>query len=83
MIRVITGLVEHPTFGRFSGWVARLPLIGRPWKSLISNPKRIERFIKFAIVGAIGAVVDFTVLNILKLVFEAVGFAEGWNTSMS
>jgi len=83
LIRVITGLVEHPTFGRFSGWVARLPLIGRPWKSLISNPKRIERFIKFAIVGAIGAVVDFTVLNILKLVFEAVGFAEGWNTSMS
>jgi putative flippase GtrA len=83
LIRVITGLVENPTFGRFSGWVARLPLIGRPWRSLMSNPKRIERFIKFAIVGTVGAAVDFTVLNIMKMVFESVGFAEGWTTSMN
>ena len=83
MIRVITAVTGHPTFGRFSGWMAGLPLVGRPWKSLVASPKRIERFIKFAIVGTIGAMVDFTVLNILKLVFEAVGFAEGWDIAMS
>lgn len=31
------------------------------------NPKELERFIKFAIVGASGAIVDFAVLNILAL----------------
>lgn len=61
--------------------MAGLPGVGRPWGSLVTNPKRIERFIKFAIVGTIGAVVDFTVFNIMKLVFEAVGFGEGWNIS--
>jgi putative flippase GtrA len=52
------------------------------WSRLLANPKRIERFIKFAIVGAIGAVVDFLVLNIMKLAFEAIGLGEGWNVSM-
>ena len=83
MIRVITAVTGHPTFGRLSSWMASLPLVGRPWKSLVDNPKRIERFVKFAIVGTIGAIVDFTVLNILKLVFEAVGFAEAWDMAMS
>jgi putative flippase GtrA len=83
LIRVITAVIGHPTFGRFSGWVTDLPVVGRPWKSLVENPKRIERFVKFAIVGTIGALVDFTVLNILKLVFEGIGFAEGWDVSMS
>jgi putative flippase GtrA len=81
-MRVITAVIANPTFGRFSGLVARLPLVGRPWKSLVNNPKRIERFVKFAIVGTIGAAVDFTVLNIMTLVFENTGFAEGWHTSM-
>jgi putative flippase GtrA len=31
-----------------------------------TNPKELERFLKFAIVGAIGAVVDFGVLNLLQ-----------------
>lgn len=31
-----------------------------------SKAKEVERFIKFAIVGAIGAVVDFSVLNLLQ-----------------
>ncbi len=63
--------------------MARLPLIGRLWRKFAGNPKRIERFVKFAIVGTIGAVVDFTVLNIMKLVFEAIGLGEGWDLSMS
>jgi putative flippase GtrA len=83
LIQVITALIANPTFERFSGWMARLPLVGNPWKSLVSKPKRIERFVKFAIVGTIGAAVDFTVLNVMKLVFEKIGFAEGWHTSFS
>jgi len=34
------------------------------------NPKEAERFIKFAIVGTIGFVVDFGTLIILKEVFN-------------
>ena len=76
-------MVEHPTFQRFSGWMARLPLVGGLWDSLVGNPKKIERFLKFAIVGTIGAVVDFVVLNIMKLVFESIGLGETWNVSVS
>lgn len=46
------------------------------------NPKEVERFIKFAIVGAIGAVVDFTVLNIMKVVFENMGLGVGWDIGL-
>lgn len=83
MIRVITSVIAKPAFVRFSGWMTGLPLIGRLWEGLVSNPKRIERFVKFAIVGTIGAVVDFAVLNVMKLVFEAAGLGEGWNLSAS
>jgi len=34
----------------------------------VENKREIKRFIKFAIVGAVGAVVDFSVLNLLVLV---------------
>lgn len=33
------------------------------------RPKEINRFLKFATVGALGAVIDFTVLNIMHKVF--------------
>ena len=56
-----------------------LPLVGAFWGKLFSNPKELERFVKFAIVGAIGMVVDFVVLNIMKFFFESIGLGEGWN----
>jgi putative flippase GtrA len=59
-----------------------MPVIGRYWGDLLSKPKRIERFVKFAIVGAVGAVVDFVLLNIMKIVFESVGLGVGWTVSM-
>ena len=46
------------------------------------KPKEVERFLKFAIVGAIGAVVDFTVLNIMKMAFERVGLGVGWDIGL-
>lgn len=82
MIRFVTALQTHPQLSRFSAWVSGVPLIGRYWSNLLANPKRIERFVKFAIVGAVGAVVDFVVLNIMKLVFESIGLGVGWPLSM-
>jgi putative flippase GtrA len=62
--------------------LAELPLVGRVWTRLLRNPRELERFLKFAIVGTIGAVVDFIVLNVMKLTFERVGLGVGWNWSM-
>jgi putative flippase GtrA len=59
-----------------------LPGIGPVWSRLRNNPKELERFVKFAIVGTIGAVVDFTVLNIMKAVFERIGLGVGWSASI-
>jgi len=36
---------------------------------IITNPKERGRFLRFAVVGAIGAVVDFGVMNLLRDVF--------------
>lgn len=41
-----------------------------------THPKEFTRFIKFAIVGAVGAVIDFTLLNVSLYVIEDV---LGWN----
>jgi putative flippase GtrA len=67
---------------RWSSFIAALPLVGGMWTRLRSNPRELERFVKFAIVGAIGAVVDFTVLNIMKRLFEIVGLGVGWNVAL-
>jgi len=82
LIRIITAIDSHPRLSCWSAWAARLPLVGRIWRKLRANPKELERFIKFAIVGAFGAVVDFSVLNIMKLVFETVGLGQSWNVPM-
>jgi putative flippase GtrA len=34
-----------------------------------TRPKELSRFVKFAIVGAVGAVIDFALLNLLRGVF--------------
>jgi putative flippase GtrA len=75
-------LSELPVFKRLSARVASVPVIGRLWTGLWEKPRRIERFAKFAIVGTIGAVVDFTVLNIMKIMFEQVELGAGWSLSM-
>ena len=77
MIRLLTEIETHPRLHRISIWLASRPVVGGIWRRLVNNPKELERFIKFAIVGIIGAVVDFTILNIMKSVFERVGLAEG------
>jgi putative flippase GtrA len=45
----------------FLAWILRLPVINR--LGFDRNPQELERFLKFATVGAIGMVVDLTVLT--------------------
>jgi putative flippase GtrA len=78
----MTALSRRTCLGRLSAWLARLPLVGRFWRRLLANPKELERFLKFAIVGAIGAVVDFAVLNVAKILFERMGLGVGWDLSL-
>lgn len=77
MNRLFGKLEEHPRLNRLSTWLASLPLVGGAWRRLASNPKELERFIKFAIVGLSGGVVDFAILNIMKLLFEQAGLGVG------
>ena len=79
---IILRINAHAWLGRWSGLIAGLPLVGGMWARLQARPKELKRFVKFAIVGAIGAVVDFTVLNIMKYLFEVVGLGVGWNVAM-
>ena len=58
------------------------PFIGPLWSKLVKNPKELERFLKFALVGISGAVVDFTVLNLMKWLFEQMGLGVGWGWSL-
>lgn len=72
----------HPRLGRWSSKLAALPVVGGVWARLLENPRELERFVKFGIVGAIGAIVDFTVLNIMKRLFEAIGLGVGWDVAL-
>ena len=82
MLRLFTIIETHPRLSRWSAWMAGLPLVGRFWGICLADPKRVDRFGRFAIVGIIGALVDFAVLNVMKVVFERVGLGEGWELSM-
>ena len=82
MSRFIAVIDAHPTLSRWSGRVAALPGLGPVWTRFLEKPKELERFVKFAIVGAIGMVVDFTVLNIMKVIFENIGLGVGWDVGL-
>jgi len=82
LIRLVAAIQQHPRWKRWSESVARWPVLGALWRRLLDNPKESERFLKFALVGIFGAVVDFTVLNLMKRIFESVGLGHGWNTSI-
>ena len=45
-----------------------------------TRPKEVTRFVKFSIVGAIGAVIDFALLNLLRGVF---GWPLVWANTVS
>jgi putative flippase GtrA len=66
-----------------STWAAGLPVVGKIWGRMLERPKELERFIKFALVGVLGMVVDFVVLNIMKGAFETMGLGVGWDFPLS
>lgn len=72
----------RPQLPRRLSSVGKVPVVGRLWKKLEANPKELRRFLKFSIVGTIGAGVDFAVLNVMKLLFEWVGLGQGWNVPL-
>ncbi len=78
LLRLVATIETDPRLSRWSARVARLPLLGRVWCRFLARPRELERFLKFALVGAIGAVVDFAVLNVMKHLFESVGLGVGW-----
>lgn len=82
MFRIVNALETHPRLNRWSTWTAHLPVVGPLWRKFLAKPKEVERFVKFAIVGAIGAVVDFIVLNLMKRVFEAMALGVGWGIAL-
>ena len=55
------------------------PLIANVVTLARSNRKELTRFIKFAIVGTIGFVIDLVVLTIMKRLFETISLGVGWN----
>ena len=59
-------------------WLLSLPLVNR--FGLGKSPQELLRFLKFATVGTIGAVVDFSVLNLCVLVF---GWSKFWANIVS
>ena len=48
-------------------FVARLPVLNR--LGLERRPQEMTRFLKFALVGALGMIIDFSILNLMHLVF--------------
>ena len=60
--------------------LARVGFIGRACVRLAGNAYELVRFIKFALVGTLGAVIDFGVLNILVLSF---GVPKVWANTCS
>lgn len=64
-------------FSRLCLAISHLPLAGDLCGALHARGSEVKRFVKFSLVGALGAVVDFTVLNLVKWLFEATGVGEG------
>jgi putative flippase GtrA len=65
--RVVVRLGSRPRWRRLYGMLA-------------ANPRELTRFVKFAVVGSVGTVVDFSVLNVLILF---VGLSKFWANTCS
>lgn len=58
--------------------IAHWPMVGPVWLMVRANQREVVRFLKFALVGTLGAVVDFTLLIVMKRLFESAGLGVGW-----
>ena len=80
MSKLLDPLLAKPAVSRLVVLICCHPRWGRVLTSLLARQREIVRFLKFATVGAFGALVDFGVLNLLILVF---GFSKFWANTCS
>jgi putative flippase GtrA len=76
MMRLFSWIESRPRIQR----VVQLPGLSRLYALARRNPKELQRFAKFATVGAIGMLVDLAVLNALHKLF---GLAVLWANTVS
>jgi putative flippase GtrA len=60
----LAGSVSPYNISPWLAWLLRRPVINR--LPLAARPKEVERFLKFAVVGIIGMVVDLSVLTLAR-----------------
>jgi putative flippase GtrA len=60
----------NPKLAKMRNLAYRNPLLARLFDLVYNNSKEVDRFVKFAIVGTIGALVDFSILNLMHKVFN-------------
>jgi putative flippase GtrA len=78
--RLSDTILGNATVSRLAARLYVHPWGRRLYLTLLSNRKEVVRFVKFATVGVIGTVVDFSVLNLLVLGF---GFTKFWANTCS
>ena len=83
MSRLSEVLRESVRLRKWSESAAHLPLFSSLWAKLSANSAEVKRFAKFALVGMLGAVVDFSVLNLMKWLLESLRFGQEWNVGMA
>jgi putative flippase GtrA len=59
----------NPVLSRLIRFGSAHPRTARMTNSLVKNRREVVRFLKFAVVGGIGTVVDFSTLNLMHLAF--------------
>ena len=70
MPNLIESAYASPKLAKMRNLAYRNPLLAKLFDFIYNNSKELERFIKFAIVGTIGALVDFSILNMMYKVFN-------------
>ena len=73
-------LTDYPLTGKILTAIESRPWGGRLLGYIRENEKELVRFFKFALVGTLGAIVDFAVLNFLIL---SVGLPKFWANTCS
>ena len=67
MTRLLETVLSNSAVSRLTDALHTRPRCQRVYMALLANRRELVRFAKFATVGVIGTVVDFTVLNVLIL----------------
>ncbi len=80
MERTISSVTRTFSLSHLLAWLYNQSLLGQIPRRMFPSAKEFERFVKFAIVGTIGTVVDFSVLNALIL---RMGFSNFWANNCS